>query len=336
MYILISLAVFVLVILGLRLALLYVRWPKTHTEEFKGTILQLGHNLACLPDRSHLDAELVKQKTIICFPGFLEDMRYFLALYHNTPARLIIINNANYHNPFSVTSSTCPDWFTPPPYTPGTIAHDAHCVNQVIEHMTYGENTVIHGHSRGGAVVLETGNQQPQRTKQLEAILEAAVVPKGKMAGNMEKKLQPVGFFLFPFLIALMRYIPKATMLKSPTMWTSSRIKEELFLYLPLAPKQYRTALTSGKDIIQWQAKTGYESYENFNKVTLFAGERDSVLWRKAMINSASNSAKVEIIETQGTDHFISLEKPDCIRDYFKTDKHSNASPATEKTTEAV
>ena len=47
-------------------------------------------------------------QTIVCFPGFLEDTRYFQGLYHDSDAELILVNNANYHfpSPHQVTPST--------------------------------------------------------------------------------------------------------------------------------------------------------------------------------------------------------------------------------------
>jgi hypothetical protein len=83
--------------------------PAPPGEDFNGTMLRLGDNLVCLPDRSYLPAETVSRTTLICFPGFVEDMRYFLDVHRDTPARLIIINNANYQNPFRCSTITTPD-----------------------------------------------------------------------------------------------------------------------------------------------------------------------------------------------------------------------------------
>lgn len=74
-------------------------------------MLRLGANLVCLPDRSHLASEVVGRTTLICFPGFLEDARYFLEVHRGTPARLIIISNANYQNPFRGAAIATPAWF---------------------------------------------------------------------------------------------------------------------------------------------------------------------------------------------------------------------------------
>lgn len=292
-------------------------WLAPPGEDFSGTMLRLGENLVCLPDRSHLPAELVGRTTLICFPGFLEDMRYFLNVHHDTPARLIIINNGNYQNPFRAATPQAPIWFRGNPHPLGTIAHDAWCVNQVIEHMTGPERVVLHGHSRGGAVVLEAGNQRPELTREVEAILEAAVVPHGRLFDNGEKKLQPVGFYLLPMILALLRILPESIRLKSPMMWVSNPLKNKIVAAIPFTPRQYATAEINSANIIDWQAHSSYQSYEHFARVTLYVGQRDGVLCRAAMLASAAQSTAVNVVETSGTDHFISLESPDTIRAYF-------------------
>jgi pimeloyl-ACP methyl ester carboxylesterase len=292
-------------------------WAAPPGEEFAGSMFTLGANLVCCPDRSHLPADVVDQATLICFPGFLEDMRFFLEVHRDTPARLIIVNNANYQNPFDCDATASPDWYTQNPYPVGTIAHDAYCVNQVLEHMTGQERVVLHGHSRGGAVVLETGIQKPEHAKGIEAILEAAVVPQGKLVDDGEKKLQPLGLYLFPFVFSLMRILPESLRLKSPMMWVTNATKDKIVAAIPFTPRQYATTVVNSANIIDWQARTEYESYDNFKQVTLYVGQRDSVLSRSAMMDSAAKSTSVSIVETTGTDHFISLEDPARIRNYF-------------------
>ena len=175
----------------------------------------------------------------------------------------------------------------------------------------------MHGHSRGGAVVLEAGKQEPDRAAGLEAVLEAAVVPKGRLFGNGEKQLQPVGFFLFPFIMSMARVLPSSRLLNSPMMWVTNDLKNRIVAAIPFTPRQYATAETNSRNIIEWHANSDYACYENYKHTTLFVGERDGVLCREAMVESARHSGKVEVIETSGTDHFISLETPDVIRAYF-------------------
>jgi len=304
-------------VLVARRVLAYRVWPVPAGEPFQGSMLRLGHNLVCLPDRSHLPAGPVGRTTLVCFPGFLEDMRYFLDVHRNTPARLIIINNANYQNPFCGVTPSIPGWFKGNPHALGTIAHDAYCLNQVLEHMTGPERVVVHGHSRGGAVVLEAGVQAPERARDVDALLEAAVVPRGRLFGGGERRLEPVGFFLFPFVLSLLRVLPARLLLDSPMMWVTNDIKNRIVAALPFTPRQYATAVINSRNIIQWQAAADYGSYGNYRRTTLFVGERDGVLCRTAMLESAARSGAVDVVETTGTDHFISLEAPDIIRAYF-------------------
>jgi len=306
-------------------------WQAPTGETFNGELIALGDNLVCLPDRSHINSEALAKTTLVCFPGFLEDMRYFLEVHKDTPARLIIINNGNYQNPFDRQPAAAPAWFVQPPQPLGTIAHDANCLNQVLEHMCGTEKIIVHGHSRGGAVVLEAGSQQPQQVKSIDALLEAAVVPQGRLAGNLEKKLKPAGLYLAPFIFALMRRQSEARRLKLPMMWVTTPSKEKIVACIPFTPKQYSTSVTNNANIIDWHANSGYEYYDNYQRISLLVGQRDSVLWREAMLKSAAQAERVEVIETQGTDHFISLEKPKLVQDLLRSrlTKHTKIQEAT-------
>ena len=100
-------------------------------------------------------------------------------------------------------------------------------------------------------------------------------------------------------------------------MWVTNDTKNRIVAAIPFTPRQYATAEMNSVNIIDWQARSDYQSYEHFRRVTLFVGECDSVLCRKAMLDSAVHSQSVTVVETSGTDHFISLESPDTIRAYF-------------------
>ena len=68
----------VAIVLVARRYLAHRVWAPREGEPFSGALLRLGENLVCVPDRSHLPAGEVSRTTLVCFPGFLEDMRYFL------------------------------------------------------------------------------------------------------------------------------------------------------------------------------------------------------------------------------------------------------------------
>ena len=293
------------------------RWSAPIRESFSGDLLALGNNLVCIPSRT-VDAQLPSgAPTVICFPGLMEDMRYFLEVHRETLARVVIINNANYHNPFAATPEPEPKWWTPNPHRLGTIAHDAFCVTKVVEHFAHEGAVYLHGHSRGGAVVLESGRQRPDLVRTATAVLEAAVVPKGRLANNGERYLKPVGLYLLPFIFALQRILPEKKRLQSPMMWVTTSYKNKLVAAIPYVPKQYATVAVQCADIMEWQVKSDITYYENFADVWLITGERDHVLWRQAMLDSARQSAKVRITETVGTDHFPSLEKPNVVGALF-------------------
>ena len=293
-------------------------WRAQPGEVFNGDLFQVGEHLICCPDRSHLPEDAINQTTIVCFPGFLEDIRYFIALYRDVPARIIILNNGNYQNPFNDdTAVTKPAWVASNPYPLGIIAHDAYCLNLVLENMTSKERVVLHGHSRGGSVVLEAGHQKPDRASNTEALLEAAVVPQGRLVNKGESLLQPVGFYLMPLILSLLRILPESMRLKSPMMWVTNAAKNKHVAAIPFTPKQYATAQINLADILRFHSEASCDYYANFKGTTLFVGERDSVLSRSGMLESAKQSSAVDVIETQGTDHFISLERPDIIRAFF-------------------
>lgn len=309
------------------------QWSAPTAEFFSGDLLTLGDNLVCIPERE-IDSQLPDDApTVICFPGLLEDMRYFLNVHRETPARLIIINNANYQNPFAARPSPEPVWWQVNPHRLGTIAHDAFCMVKVVEHFIKEGAVYLHGHSRGGAVALEAGRQQPHLFRQATAVLEAAVVPQGRLANNGERYLKPVGLYLLPFVFTVLRLLPeekrrRALMIRKPTVH-----KNKLVAAFPYVPKQYATVVSQVADIIQWQLKSDVSYYEHFAAVCLITGERDQVLWRKAMLASARQSAKVQVIETQDTDHFPSLEKPDEVSALFaKQLAHCHSMTAEELT----
>ena len=172
------------IILGVALAIHLFRqyWcnrrlPQVHCMEFDGEFYQAGETSLAIK-RPQSGAT----RTLICFPGFLEDTRYFLSLYERRGYELILINNANYYSPFAMKDSQELPW-DPNPHQPGCIEYDGFHVAQAVKQLATTDRIVIHGHSRGGAVVLDAGRQFPEimkdETKQISALLEAAVLISG-------------------------------------------------------------------------------------------------------------------------------------------------------------
>ncbi len=260
-------------------------------------------------------AKSTHQKTVICFPGFTEDARYFQEAYKECEHEVIFMGNAGYHSPFPLENSTSLSW-PKNPFEMGTIEHDGYWVGQVIKSLASTRNIVIHGHSRGGAVALDTGRQFPQITKQsVSVILEAAVVPQGTTAGPMASKLaHAVVPYLLPMFYAMNRNISVEKLAKLPIMRPSNPLKANLILSSFSTPKQYKTFVKNVKNLVLWQQNTDFDVYENFNKITALIGARDDVLDCKTMISSVKEGIKrsdaIEIVQTKNTNHFITLEEP--------------------------
>lgn len=276
---------------------------------FDGDLYRIGDHYVAVKQQCDSPAQ-----TVICFPGFLEDMRYFLEVYADKPVELILINNGNYHCPFTTTELKPLTGKEQNPYPSGTIAYDAFCLNQVRRALATCPNLIVHGHSRGGAVVLEAGKQAPEMAGQCHAILEAPVVPGGRLVSATEKRLGRLGFYLLPFVFTILRSLPTSFLLKSPLMKISTPYKAKIFLQLPWTPRQLSTAIVNVKDIIDWQKHNSTELYANYGACTMYVGEVDGVLSRRAMLASGRQCPRLEIVETQGTDHFISLEQPQLIQ----------------------
>lgn len=262
------------------------------------------------------------QRTIICFPGFLEDMRYFQNVYEDEDAELILVNNANYHCPFPVAAVTELEW-PANPYAIGAIEHDAFYLGLVLERLASGREVCLHGHSRGGAVVLETGRQYPElmncKERPVRAILEAPVLPQARTPGNASDPLpHRIYCYFLPVFFGLSRNISAERLLKMPMMHPTTPLKTRLCRSIFSVSRSYATCVANVKSIVNWQRAKGFELYRNFPSLTVVIGERDSSLDKRSMLASAKQgqnlNSGLSILRTEDTNHFISLEQPEIIR----------------------
>lgn len=317
-------AILVVVAIGaalhaLRQYFTYRAWPSPPTAPFDGELHRVGQTTIAVRRREGAE------QTVICMPGFLEDMRYFLDLYRDRPCELILVNNANYHCPFDETGATDLDWpANPHPAT--TLAHDGFILAQAAQRLATTDNVVLHGHSRGGAVVLEAGRQLPEirdgqqadTAQSLSALLEAPVLPQGTPAGRSTGPvIQAITLYLMPVVMAASRNISEQRLTRMPMMKPTTPRKTELAKALFVNPKDYATAIQNVRDIDAWQKREGYELYESYPKIAVLVGERDDVLSTRTMTASAtegqSRNDGVRVVQTTATNHFITLERPELV-----------------------
>ncbi|MFT4613579.1 MAG: pimeloyl-ACP methyl ester carboxylesterase [Bacteroidia bacterium] len=289
---------------------------QVHTAEFDGELYKVGETY--IARRQGSDAS----KTIVCFPGFLEDMRYFQALYADTDCELVLVNNAYYHNPFPSLEARPLSW-QENPFEMGTIEHDGFYLGHILRELVGGQRIYLHGHSRGGAVVLEAGRQFPELMQSTErdvtAILEAAVVPQGRNAGKASGPFaHRIICYLMPIVLGLSRKSGVDKLLKQPMMRPTNDLKTALCQGIYSNARNYKTCVVNVQSIVLWQAQTSHDVYRNFPKITAVIGKRDDVLDNPTMIASAEVGAGLNrgmnILRTEKTNHFPSLEEPHYLR----------------------
>ena len=275
---------------------------------FDGTFYQVGET-DIIVHEAH-DANAV---TVICFPGFLENQQYFTQLYQGLDITFIALNNADYHSGYYSHNPIIPEWGKQNPYPVGTIEHDAYLLCEVIENIAGNQKILLHGHSRGGAGILEAGHQKPELTAGATALLEAPVLPKATASPILERFAQIGGLYFFPIYMEFLRVIPAKYWLSEITNYPLTPRKREIISASFKLPKHGSTAIKNMVNIREWQLNTDYDVYDHFTEIRVVIAERDSVLNRSAMLRSASKGEKVKIIHTEGTNHFISVEQPDTI-----------------------
>lgn len=321
---------FFLIVLALLLALHVYReyWrlrplPQIHRGEFSGEIFKVGTTYIARKPASNGCS-----RSIVCFPGFLEDMRYFLDVYKDDDAELILLNNANYHCPFPVEEGREViklDW-PKNPYAIGSIEHDGFYLGLAIERLTGGDDVCVHGHSRGGAVVLEAGRQRPElmaaTLRPVSALLEAPVLPQARTPGKTSEPLpHRIACYFLPIFFGLKRNISADKLLELPMMQPSNALKTQLCLSIFSVSRSYDTCIKNVQSIVAWQRAMGFDVYDNYPVLTVLIGERDDSLNRPSMLASAeqgqARNSGLSIVETVATNHFISLEAPDTVRAVF-------------------
>jgi pimeloyl-ACP methyl ester carboxylesterase len=291
--------------------------PREFTIDFEAKIYEIGESRIAVLEGDHETS-----RSIICFPGFLEDIRYFIALYAEEDCQLILVNNAAYHfaiDDDNITALDCAQ----NPYPCGTIEYDGFHVGHILEKLATGNEVLLHGHSRGGAVVLEAGRQYPHLTRDsgryVRAVLEAPVLPGAKAAGGLSR---PIAFaltkLLLPIFLGLSRKAPVERLMNQPRMQPSNPLKTEICGSIFFNPIQYATCVTNIVSIRDWQRDTSDDVYSNYDRVDVVMGARDDVLDNASMAASAERGAvlneSVNLLRTQNTSHFVTLEQPEYLR----------------------
>ena len=245
--------------------------------------------------------------TVLCMPGYLESPAYFTAHYADPSLQLILVTLGDYGAPFTARAQVDAIW--PRPTEPlGTIEHDAQVLLAALEHLPVTKRVRVHGHSRGGAVVLEAARRRPDLFRDVEVVLEAAVLPQGALFSAVT----PVVLWLMPLLLLLWRRAPLNPRATAAFGKLTDARKRSLMAGMPRNPNRGRTAVTNVESILAWSTKHDHSLFENVRGVALIADD-DRVLDSTSMRTSASKGRHLRIIEAADSSHFVTLDRPDLI-----------------------
>lgn len=249
------------------------------------------------------------RRTVIVVPGFLETPDYFTNYYHAPELELISLSATGYHPPCTLDNLRNASWCHALSQPSGTIGADAQLLNLALQHLTSTTDIRVHGHSRGGAVVLEAAQQRPDLFNSLEVILEAPVLPQGQPCIPPTR----IGNWLLPVLHLLWQRSPSAA-LKSP-IWGPllSPHKRQILLNMPRSAGSSQVLLTNMQDLTQWMKITGPDIYRHVKRGAVLIPEQDRVLQPLAMLNSAQRAENLQLIHVAAGSHFVLLDHPESI-----------------------
>lgn len=276
---------------------------QTYTEMFSGKVFTVGKGAVSVRNHSGKASH-----TVIGVHGFLENHCYFTQSYQDATTELILLTCSNYHVPVSGPSPEPAPWEIPIKALEGTIEYDASILNQAMENLPSTENVRIHGHSRGGAVILEAIIQRPDLYKNADIVLEAPVLPQGQLHPLVTALLEPVSHGMWPWVIRFINSTPTSSYGQSFFGKMNPR-KKLLLNKIFTATKDHLTIVRNIENIMEWMERTPFDVYKQIKHGTFLIAKVDRILDRGLMLTSAENSPNsMRIIETEASSHFVTLD----------------------------
>lgn len=280
---------------------------KTQRKEvfdfFYGQVHKLGHAAASVRN--------TKQKphfTAICVHGFLADHRYFNPIYPEFEVELILFTCSGYHVPVAQSHFDTPAWSRPIPYKQYTLEYDGAALCQALENLPTTDNIRVHGHSRGGAVILEACRQRPDLFADVEVVLEAPILPKTKRSSLTKVWAKKPLLWMAPYYGQLLKPVGNV-MNTGPIFGKLSNEMVKFLMTMLSAPKTFQTVVNNVESFERWSKTHGYDIYENLTRGYICIPEKDRVLDRTTMLESAKHAEpQMEVIETPASSHFLALE----------------------------
>lgn len=279
--------------------------PGPEQEAFDGELYRVGPS--CVYYRRGDGAG----ETVIAVHGFLESPAYFTELYREDSAALVLLGNGDYHPALRPRQVTEPPWARSPEAGVGTIEHDAEVLIQVMEHLVTTPAVLLHGHSRGGAVVLEAAARRPDLFGSARAILEAPVLPQARQP----RPVPAVVIGALPLLLPLWRRRPINRF--NRRVWGSldDARKRRVISALPWNVRRALTVRRNLLNIADWVESRQANVFQGLGSASILVPGRDRVLDPRSMQASAAEGGPhVEVVRLSEVSHFVTLDAPDAVR----------------------
>lgn len=280
----------------------------TYSEMFSGRVYRVGKGAVSV--RNHSGKAV---HTVICVHGFLANHCYFTDTYEAPTTELILLTCSNYHIPVNGVTVEDAPWNTPIKPLEGTVEYDACILNQALVHLPSTSNIRIHGHSRGAAVILEAIIREPELYRHVEIVLEAPVLPQGRLHPMATTILNHIGYGMWPFLIQLINSTP-SSVYRQAFFGSMNPRKKLLLKKVFSATRDSLTIVRNIENVIGWMEHRDTSVYQHLWKGYILLPGTDHILDLTALMASASRCpARISIVQTRSSSHFIALDDPSWI-----------------------
>jgi pimeloyl-ACP methyl ester carboxylesterase len=178
---------------------------------------------------------------------------------------------------------------------------------QALEHLGTTDIVRVHGHSRGGAIVLEAARLRPDLFERVEVILEAPVLPQGRPYAVMPNW----ALWFLPFFLAGWQQNPINE--RNRALWgpLDDPQKRRLIMGYPFNGRRAGVLIANIRDMSRWMEQEDAHLFANLVRGAILVPDRDRVLHPQAMLASASQAQNLQIIEIPGGSHFVVFDQPD-------------------------
>ncbi len=247
------------------------------------------------------------RQSVVVVHGFVENFQYFTEFYQGPELELIALTCSGYNLPVESPRFSPADWARIPQVPAGSIAHDAAVLVQGLEHLVTSNSVRVHGHSRGGAVVLEAARLRPDLFEQVEVILEAPVLPQGRPFAAVPGW----ALWFMPFFLAGWQQNPINE--RNRAVWgpLDNPKKRALIMGYPFNARRASVLVANMRDMIRWMKGEDAHLFSNLLRGAILVPNRDKVLDPGAMLASAGQAQNLQIIEIPDGTHFVIFDHPD-------------------------